>query len=88
MPPVETLDGFGRLQRAAADGAPIAGKEIAGAIASPRHPPGFYGTADARRALNLVGRDRRAEADRGPAADVAAARLSAAAARSICGRRC
>ena len=26
---------------------------MAAATASPRHPPGFYGTADARRALNL-----------------------------------
>ncbi len=53
LPPVETLDGFGRLQRPASAVRPIAGKEIAGTIPSPRHPPGFYGTADARQALNL-----------------------------------
>jgi hypothetical protein len=53
LPPLEILDGFGRLQRAPPTVRPIAGKEIAAAAASPRHPPGFYGTADMRRALNL-----------------------------------
>jgi len=53
LPPIETLDGFGRLQRAPPTARPIAGKEIASAIASPQHPPGFYGTTDTRRALNL-----------------------------------
>ncbi|HWB51730.1 MAG TPA: DUF4159 domain-containing protein, partial [Stellaceae bacterium] len=54
LPPLETLDGFGRLQRAAPGAQPIAAKDIATAAASPRHPPGFYGTADTRRALNLA----------------------------------
>ena len=53
LPPLETLDGFGRLQRAAPAAQPIAVKDIGAALPSPRHPPGFYGTADARRALNL-----------------------------------
>jgi hypothetical protein len=53
LPPLEILDGFGRLQRAPAAARPIAGSEIATAASSPRHPPGFYGTADMRRALNL-----------------------------------
>jgi hypothetical protein len=53
LAPLETLDGFGRLQRALPTARPIPGKEMATTIASPRHPPGFYGTADARRALNL-----------------------------------
>ncbi|HXP03933.1 MAG TPA: DUF4159 domain-containing protein [Stellaceae bacterium] len=53
LPPLETLDGFGRLQRAAPSAKPISGKEIGTAAPSPRHPPGFYGTTDARRALNL-----------------------------------
>ena len=53
LPPVETLDGFGRLQHPPPSARPIAGKEIATAKASPQHPPGFYGTIDARRALNL-----------------------------------
>ena len=53
LAPIETLDGFGRLQRAPPTVRPIAATEIATATASPRHPPGFYGTVDARRALNL-----------------------------------
>jgi Domain of unknown function (DUF4159)/Aerotolerance regulator N-terminal len=53
LAPLETLDGFGRLQRAPSMARPIPGREMATATASPRHPPGFYGTADARRALNL-----------------------------------
>jgi hypothetical protein len=53
LPPYETLDGFGRLQRAPPGVQPIAGKDIATAMPGPRHPPGFYGGADARRALNL-----------------------------------
>jgi hypothetical protein len=53
LPPLETLDGFGRLQRAPPSARPISGKEIATAMPSPRHPPGFYGAADTRRALNL-----------------------------------
>ena len=53
LPPLETLDGFGRLQRAPPTARPISGKEVASAIASPQHPPGFYGTTDTKRALNL-----------------------------------
>ena len=53
LPPLQTLDGFGRLQRAPPTARPIAGKAIATAIVSPQHPPGFYGAQDSRRALNL-----------------------------------
>jgi hypothetical protein len=53
LPPIETLDGFGRLQRALPTARPISGKEVTSAMASPKHPPGFYGTTDAKRALNL-----------------------------------
>jgi hypothetical protein len=53
LAPLETLDGFGRLQRPPPSARSIAAKEIATAGASPAHPPGFYGKADARRALNL-----------------------------------
>jgi hypothetical protein len=53
LPPLETLDGFGLLQHASLAARPISAKDIAGALPSPRHPPGFYGTTDARRALNL-----------------------------------
>ena len=53
LPPLETLDGFGRLQHPPPTARPIASKDVASAIASPQHPPGFYGTADTKRALNL-----------------------------------
>jgi hypothetical protein len=53
LPPLDTLDGFGRLRRAPPTARPIAGQDLATMVASPRHPPGFYGTQDARRALNL-----------------------------------
>ena len=53
LPPIETLDGFGRLQHAPPTARPIPGKDIATEMPSPRHPPGFYGSNDARRALNL-----------------------------------
>ena len=53
LPPLETLDGFGRLQHAPPTARSISGKEVASAVASPQHPPGFYGTADTKRALNL-----------------------------------
>jgi Domain of unknown function (DUF4159)/Aerotolerance regulator N-terminal len=56
LPPIETLDGLGRLQRPPATARPIPGKEIAAATVSPQHPPGFYGTQDSRRALNLSSR--------------------------------
>ncbi len=62
LPPIETLDGLGRLQRAPSTTRAVSGDDIAAAIASPRHPPGFYGTADARRALNLSSGVRQLEA--------------------------
>jgi hypothetical protein len=53
LAPLDLLDGFGRLQHAPPAARPIAAAEIATAMPSPRHPPGFYGAADARQALNL-----------------------------------
>ena len=55
LPPVETLDGFGRLQRAPSSVQTIAAGAFADTVASPSHPPGFNGTPEARRALNLAG---------------------------------
>ena len=55
LPPVETLDGFGRLHPAPASATAIAAGAFAKTVASPVHPPGFYGTPDARRAINLAG---------------------------------
>jgi Domain of unknown function (DUF4159)/Aerotolerance regulator N-terminal len=59
LPPVETLDGFGRLERAPSSAQTIAAGAFAETVASPSHPPGFYGTPDARRALNLAGAVKR-----------------------------
>jgi hypothetical protein len=54
LPPVETLDGFGRLGPAAATAQTIAAGAFATILASPTHPPGFYGSEDSRRALSLA----------------------------------
>src|SRR5579872_2722779 len=54
LPPIETLDGFGRLHTAPATAAAIPAGAAAKTTAGPRYPPGFYGTADARVALNLA----------------------------------
>jgi len=59
LPPVETLDGMGRLERAPTSAATIAAGAFRDTMASPSHPPGFYGTPDARRALNLAGAVKR-----------------------------
>ncbi|MCC7273905.1 MAG: DUF4159 domain-containing protein [Alphaproteobacteria bacterium] len=54
LPPLETLDGFGRPHEPGTGVAPIAAGAFAGTPVDPRHPPGFYGTTQARRALNLT----------------------------------
>ncbi|MGH6988838.1 MAG: BatA domain-containing protein, partial [Stellaceae bacterium] len=54
LPPVETLNGFGALGPAAASAQTIAAGAFSRTIASPAHPPGFYGNKDARRALSLA----------------------------------
>jgi hypothetical protein len=53
LPPLEMLDGFGRLQRATPTVRPIVAGAFGETAASAAHPPGFYGSVDARRALNL-----------------------------------
>jgi len=59
LAPLETLDGFGRLGPPPAGAQPIAAARIGEEAASPRHPPGWYGTGTLagdmaqRRALNL-----------------------------------
>jgi hypothetical protein len=53
LPPAELLDGFGRLGAPPAGAAAIEGRELAGWVPGPRHPPGLYGTGEAKRALNL-----------------------------------
>ncbi len=53
LPPVSSLDGFGRLQAPLPAAIALAAAELTRTPASPRHPPGFYGTDAARRAINL-----------------------------------
>ena len=53
LPPSEILDGFGRLGGPPPGAAPIEGRELANWMPGPRHPPGLYGTGEAKRALNL-----------------------------------
>jgi len=52
MPAQETLDGFARL--AAAPGTAAALQPGEDAVVGPKHPPGFYGTEQLRRSLNLT----------------------------------
>ena len=49
LPPLETLDGFGRITAPPPSSVALIGDDRVGS----RHPPGFYGTDSARRALNL-----------------------------------
>lgn len=54
LPPVSVLNGFGRLQPPSAIAQPVVSTELAKTVVGPRHPPGFYGPATGRRALNLA----------------------------------
>lgn len=54
LAPLLTLDGFGRLGVPPASALPIAAPMAEAAI-GPAHPPGFYGTEEARVAFNLGG---------------------------------
>ncbi|MBM3531891.1 MAG: DUF4159 domain-containing protein [Alphaproteobacteria bacterium] len=49
LPPIETLDGFGRITPPPPSAVAVLGDARVGS----RHPPGFYGTDTSRRALNL-----------------------------------
>jgi hypothetical protein len=53
LPPLATLDGYGRLGEPPVTASAIASRDFAGIKPGPRHPPGFYGQDLARRALNL-----------------------------------
>ena len=54
LPPLEVLDGFGRLGAPPAGVLAIAGDALGRTRVGPKHPPGYYGEAAARRALNLT----------------------------------
>jgi Domain of unknown function (DUF4159)/Aerotolerance regulator N-terminal len=53
LPPLETLDGFGRLTAPPAIAVAATPAVIAIGAAEPRHPPGYYGRGNMRRALNI-----------------------------------
>ena len=53
LPAFATLDAFGKLGEPPVSARPIRTADLAVAAASSHHPPGYYGTAEARRALNL-----------------------------------
>lgn len=53
LPPLSSLDGFGRLQAATPAALAIAGRDFAKVKVGPKYPPGFYGAEFGRRALNL-----------------------------------
>jgi Domain of unknown function (DUF4159)/Aerotolerance regulator N-terminal len=53
LPPIEVMDGFGRLSGPPPTASPIRGA-IGNTRVSPNHPPGFYGQESSKRALNLA----------------------------------
>ncbi len=53
LPPVASLDGFGHLEAPPPSATAIDLTDVAATAASARHPPGWYGSETARRALNL-----------------------------------
>ena len=53
LPPLSSLDGFGRLGAAMASARPAPGDALADMVPGPRNPPGYYGVPEARQALNL-----------------------------------
>jgi len=54
LPPVVTLDGFGRGRRPPAEALPIRAVDIGRTEVSRTHPPGLYGVAGTEDALNAV----------------------------------
>ena len=54
LPPIETLDGFGRLGPPAPTTLALDEAAHAAGRIGPRQPPGYYGTAGVRRAHNLA----------------------------------
>jgi hypothetical protein len=53
LPPVASLDGFGRLVEPLASARPILAETIGETPVGPRTPPGFYGRDNDRQAFNL-----------------------------------
>lgn len=53
LPPSQILDGFGRLNAAPSSLTPLPATSLRDQVTGPSHPPGLYGPAKGRRALNL-----------------------------------
>lgn len=53
LPPLQTLDGFGRLGSPSSDAVSISAKDFNETRPGPANPPGYYGLDAGRRALNL-----------------------------------
>lgn len=53
LPPLQTLDGFGRLGSPSRDAVSISAKDFNEIRPNPANPPGYYGLDAGRRALNL-----------------------------------
>ena len=51
--PLEVLDGFGDAQQPNSSVQPIAAGDFPRTAASPKHPPGYYGTESFKHAFNL-----------------------------------
>ena len=54
LPPLQSLDGFGRLGDPPATANAVRDRDFAKATAGPGSPPGYYGNDTARRTLNLA----------------------------------
>ena len=55
LPPVQSLDGYGTLKSPPPTAQALASADAFAATASLDHPPGYYGSAGAPRALNVLG---------------------------------
>ncbi len=53
LPPVQSLDAFGRLGDPAPVVLDLTAEAVADKAVGPRHPPGYYGSKESRRAFNL-----------------------------------
>jgi hypothetical protein len=76
LPPSQSLDGAGVLGPPPAGAQAMTAAAMAQAVASPRHPPGFYGLAQDRHAFNLG--DHTALAVAAPVAGASVMSLAAA----------
>jgi hypothetical protein len=54
LEPYRVLDGFARLRPPRGEAAAITAERFDSTTPDPRHPPGYYGETDSRRALNLT----------------------------------